>query len=147
MKNSGMIVSVISLLMILNAHCSINSEALLDNLKSVNGKWVDNHSYRISAKGSCSGNINNVTTKNVAIQHAIYNAQNGIIDDFKKMVIHKSTIIHRYDSGRGSVARELISIARSGTVTQISWVSEKQCEIIYEIYALNLKYKVQIAEW
>lgn len=147
MKNNVMVVTVVSLLMITNTHCTANSDALLDNVKYCKGEWVDNHSYRISAKGSCSGKSNDSSIKTIAIQHAIYHAQNGILDDFKKMVIHKSPKIHKYDSGRGTVARELISIARSGTVKQTLWVSENQCEIIYEIYAHNLKYKVQIAEW
>ncbi len=46
-----------------------------------------------------------------------------------------------------AVSQELKAIVKGGSVKKLTWDDEQNCEIIYEVFAKDLKKKVAQASW
>ncbi len=110
--------------------------------------WIDDNTFRIAAAGVAKRDLTNkVARRESSKRAAILNAQYQVIEKFKGSKIEGASGMENFEMTGIAIAQELRAISKGGSVKKVTYDDEDNCEVIYEVYAKNLKKKAASAEW
>ncbi|MCP4130110.1 MAG: hypothetical protein GY754_03735 [bacterium] len=109
------------------------------------GYWVDDNTYRLAASAMSTLGPDNLggSRREASKKAAIFNAQNQILEYFKKLKPKESNPGIR----NFAAAKEVKQLVKRGAVIKVTYDQEDNCEVIYEVKARGLKKKAALAVW
>jgi hypothetical protein len=118
------------------------------DIREVKEGWCDIDTFRVRATGVPSKKAKDPEDrKKSSRMAAVLNAQYYVLEKFKGAKLEGATGIMDTDFSGISVAKEIISYVKAGTIIAEKYDEEQNCEIVYEVRAKNLKKKLQDANW
>ena len=110
--------------------------------------WIGNDTYRLASSAMATRTLTNkIARRESSKRAAILNAQYQILEKFKGSRIEGAAGMSNFEMTGMAVAQEVQGVVKGGSVRQVTYDAQDNCEIIYEVKAKGLKKKVSAAKW